>query len=25
MSALDNAIEILRCFAPHQPEISNAE
>jgi len=25
MSALDNAIEILRCFAPHQPEISNAD
>jgi DNA-binding IclR family transcriptional regulator len=25
MSALDNAIEILRCFSPHQPEISNAD
>src|SRR5258707_1594237 len=25
MSALDNAIEILRCFAPHQPEISNSD
>src|SRR5258707_13913331 len=25
MSALDNAIEILRCFSPHQPEISNSD
>jgi DNA-binding IclR family transcriptional regulator len=25
MSALDNAIEILRCFSPQQPEISNAD
>src|SRR5260370_1039985 len=25
MSALDNAIEILRCFTRHQPEISNAD
>jgi len=25
VSALDNAIEILRCFAPHRPEISNAD
>jgi DNA-binding IclR family transcriptional regulator len=25
MSALDNAIEILRCFSPHQPEIGNAD
>jgi DNA-binding IclR family transcriptional regulator len=25
MSALDNAIEILRCFSPSQPEISNAD
>jgi DNA-binding IclR family transcriptional regulator len=25
MSALDNAIEILRCFAAHRPEISNAD
>jgi DNA-binding IclR family transcriptional regulator len=25
MSALDNAIEILRCFSAHQPEISNAD
>jgi DNA-binding IclR family transcriptional regulator len=25
MSALDNAIEILRCFSPHQPEVSNAD
>jgi DNA-binding IclR family transcriptional regulator len=25
MSALDNAIEILRCFSPRQPEISNAD
>jgi DNA-binding IclR family transcriptional regulator len=25
MSALDNAIEILRCFSPAQPEISNAD
>jgi len=25
MSALDNAIEILRCFSPRQPEIGNAD
>jgi DNA-binding IclR family transcriptional regulator len=25
MSALDNAIEILRCFSPGQPEIGNAD
>jgi len=25
MSALDNAIEVLRCFSSHQPEISNAD
>jgi DNA-binding IclR family transcriptional regulator len=25
MSALDNAIEILRCFSPRQPEISNSD
>jgi DNA-binding IclR family transcriptional regulator len=25
MSALDNAIEILRCFSPSQPEIGNAD
>jgi DNA-binding IclR family transcriptional regulator len=25
MSALDNVIEILRCFSPAQPEISNAD
>jgi DNA-binding IclR family transcriptional regulator len=25
MGALDNAIEILRCFSAHQPDISNAD
>jgi DNA-binding IclR family transcriptional regulator len=25
LSALDNAIEILRCFSPRQPEIGNAD
>ena len=25
MSALDNAIEILRCFSAHRPEIGNAD